>query len=264
MKQIRLLPYEVRSATWNMFLDEVLLERVEENQSPPTLRFYGWERPTLSLGRSQLESMLPSLEIRESFELVQRPTGGAIAVHGKDLSYALVAPMGEKYLPQRPKNCYKAVHESIASALAKFGCPVECVPDRRSVEYREKIYCGLSLSAYDIVHTGRKIVGSAQRHKRGNLLQHGFILLDENFDWVVRFLGRVGERTRDACISVADIVPQGQVPAPETLSAAIAEALADLLDVRFEEGELTRDECRDVETAVKDHKLQSIPSAGEV
>ena len=37
----------------NLALDEAIFDAVRARRSPPTLRLYGWEAPTLSLGYAQ-------------------------------------------------------------------------------------------------------------------------------------------------------------------------------------------------------------------
>ena len=42
-----------RSPYYNMALDEALLEWHSKGEIPPTIRFYGWNPPTLSIGYFQ-------------------------------------------------------------------------------------------------------------------------------------------------------------------------------------------------------------------
>ncbi len=244
MRPIRLLPYGVYDPAFTMALDSVLLRRAGEGESPSTLRFYGWSRPTLSLGRSQNPEML---ELGQSVNtagvaVVKRPTGGAVAVHGRDLSYSLTCPFPGGLLPRGPKSCYCTIHRALAGALNRMGYPVECVPEQSGPDYRARVYCGLTLNAYDIVYAGRKVVGSAQRRTSRGFLQHGFILLDEDFGWVRRLLGTKGDEIARGCATLSEIGPKGIAPEPEALQAEILEALGQMLDVEFEPAPITREE----------------------
>ena len=49
----RLLLDKPASGAWNMAVDEVLLDAVAAGTAPPTLRFYEWALPCLSLGYFQ-------------------------------------------------------------------------------------------------------------------------------------------------------------------------------------------------------------------
>lgn len=244
MRPIRLLPCGVYDPAFTMALDSVLLRRVGSGESPPTLRFYGWSRPTLSLGRSQDPEML---ELSQALDVagvavVKRPTGGAVAVHGRDLSYSLTCPFPSGLLPYGPKSCYCTIHKALAGAMNRMGYPVECIPERIGPDYRARIYCGLTLSAYDIVYAGRKVVGSAQRRTAQGFLQHGFILLDEEFGWVRELLGAKGEEIARGCASLSEIGPNGIAPEPEALQAEVLEALGRMLDVEFEPALMTQEE----------------------
>jgi len=42
-----------RTGAWNMALDEAIMDAAAEGAAPPTLRFYAWEPPCLSLGKRQ-------------------------------------------------------------------------------------------------------------------------------------------------------------------------------------------------------------------
>ena len=49
----RLLPYTVGAPAWNMALDEAIFISYRQGLAPPTLRFYGWNPPALSVGYFQ-------------------------------------------------------------------------------------------------------------------------------------------------------------------------------------------------------------------
>ncbi len=42
-----------RTGAWNMALDEAIMDAVAAGEALPTLRFYAWEPPCLSLGKRQ-------------------------------------------------------------------------------------------------------------------------------------------------------------------------------------------------------------------
>jgi lipoate---protein ligase len=69
-----------------MATDSVLLLGLAEGLSPPSLRFYGWSKPTLSIGYHQ-KQVWPDLEV------VRRPSGGRAVWHEGDLTYALTLPL---------------------------------------------------------------------------------------------------------------------------------------------------------------------------
>lgn len=62
----RLLLTPPARGTWNMALDEAILEAVGHGNSPPTLRLYAWEPPCLSLGYAQPVSDVDLARLRHA------------------------------------------------------------------------------------------------------------------------------------------------------------------------------------------------------
>ncbi len=76
-----------------MAIDHWLLEQHKLGLLPPTLRFYTWSAPAISLGYHQ--SNWPEYWQQLTWqgvplELVRRPTGGRAVLHQGDLTYAVV------------------------------------------------------------------------------------------------------------------------------------------------------------------------------
>ena len=77
----------------NMAIDEAIGRAVAEGRVPPTLRFYAWEPPCVSLGRNQ---SLASIDTQRcaglGYDIVRRPTGGRAILHTDELTYSVAAP----------------------------------------------------------------------------------------------------------------------------------------------------------------------------
>jgi lipoate-protein ligase A len=134
-----------------------------------SIRFYGWNEATVSLGYFQpaaLRNLLPFLPF------VRRPTGGGMLVHDHELTYALAVPAGPTWQGDKP--WMHSMHSVIAAALAEMGFPVELAEQRSS---SKADLCFLQITPADVLCRGTKMVGSAQRKHRRCLLQHGAILL---------------------------------------------------------------------------------------
>src|SRR2546430_14140380 len=89
----RLLLDKPASGAWNMAVDEVLLDAVTAGTAPPTLRFYAWTPPCLSLGYFQPFDVVDvdgcwALGV----DVVRRPTGGRAILHDRELTYSVVLP----------------------------------------------------------------------------------------------------------------------------------------------------------------------------
>ena len=72
----------VHDPFFNMSMDEILLEEAG-NLGAPLIRTYRWDRPSLSIGSSQL---YPETEAAR-YAIVRRPTGGGNVFHDGDLTY---------------------------------------------------------------------------------------------------------------------------------------------------------------------------------
>ena len=163
------------SGASQMAIDEGLLEAAVAAGAlaSPTLRFYLWRRPTLSLGYHQRqlpERWRPALA-RGSVDLVRRPSGGRAVLHAGELTYALIWPQA----PQRRSEAYRQACQWLQVAFAEMGQPLVFGSQAAS---RERSSCFASSTAADLVHSdGAKRIGSAQLWRSGCLLQHGSILV---------------------------------------------------------------------------------------
>ncbi|MBN2538425.1 MAG: lipoate--protein ligase family protein, partial [Deltaproteobacteria bacterium] len=89
----RIIPFEQYDPFENMAIDEAIFRVNQRREMPPTLRFYGWKKPAVSLGYFQhAESEIQCGYCRDrDIDIVRRPTGGKAVLHGDDLTYSLVA-----------------------------------------------------------------------------------------------------------------------------------------------------------------------------
>jgi lipoate-protein ligase A len=159
-----------------MALDEAMLEAGAESACA-LLRTYGWTVPTLSLGYFQSISEFESDERWRCVPVVRRPTGGGAILHHHELTYALVIP-GLHPLARPGPALYHNVHAAVASMLQSHG--VDAARRGPAASRRRAgrpLLCFNDSDPEDVVCQTRKIVGSAQRRRRGAVLQHGSILL---------------------------------------------------------------------------------------
>jgi lipoate-protein ligase A len=162
-----------------MAVDQWMLESVAGDQSGAMamLRTYEWSSPTLSLGYFQFRAEAGADPRWQGANLVRRATGGGAIWHDRELTYALAVPSCHP-MARRAKDLYRAVHEAIAELLADRG-----IESRRRGEAEARVgrdrplLCFLDRDAEDLVVSGSKVLGSAQRKKAGALLQHGSMLL---------------------------------------------------------------------------------------
>lgn len=155
-----------------MAVDAAMLEAaVDEKQC--FVRWYRWKEPTLSLGYFQ---KAPSeLGVTGSLPQVKRLSGGGAIVHDDELTYSCALPAGHP-LAREPLKLYSVIHHRIAEVLQSDGFPVKgrgrLLADRAS-----EFLCFGRGDAMDLVVGDVKVLGSAQRRRKGAVLQHGSLIL---------------------------------------------------------------------------------------
>lgn len=169
-----------------MAVDEVLLEATADAEIP-TLRIYRWERPTLSLGYFQAFADRQSHPASAEVDVVRRQSGGGAILHDQEITYSLTIP-GEHPLAANPETLYQTVHRGLVEWLNDFvpseqQLRSEMWPGTQVVSRSEEPFlCFQRRSNGDVVlrdganELGYKVIGSAQRRRRGAVLQHGSIL----------------------------------------------------------------------------------------
>ncbi len=106
----------------NMARDEALLAQVGDGISPPTLRLYQWDPPTISLGYFQRYADYESLPSPAGeLAVVRRQTGGGAILHDLELTYSLALPLAHPLLAKGPSKLYEVAHDAIIACLAELG-----------------------------------------------------------------------------------------------------------------------------------------------
>jgi lipoate-protein ligase A len=227
----------------NMAIDEAILHAVAAGQALPTLRFYAWEPPCLSLGRAQKASDVDSAALEAAgFGLVRRPTGGKAILHIDELTYSVVAPQAEPRLAGGILESYRRLSTGLVRGLERLNVP-EIVADQRAARDRPAgPVCFEVPSDYEITVGGRKLVGSAQMRAQGAVLQHGALPLYGDIARICPLLvthpNPDAVRARAATVEMATSKRVSWDEAAEALAAGFAE----MLNLRLEPGTLTREE----------------------
>ncbi len=168
----------------NMARDEALLQLVGQGLSPPTMRFYRWREPTVSLGYFQAFAEYAALPPPAAgLPVVRRQTGGGAILHDLELTYALVLPAGHPLVgTSGPRRLYDHVHAAFSHLLTGLSVPVRSgMPCPGRCAHDGPFFCFERHSPYDLLADGRKLMGSAQRRTATAVLQHGSLILDSRF-----------------------------------------------------------------------------------
>lgn len=243
----RLIDSGPGEAHMNMALDEALSLGVRAGRVPPTLRLYGWETPSVTLGRFQpIQDIDLEFCALNGIPVLRRPTGGRAILHGVELTYSFCikteGPFGKGL-----RESYRLISRAFSVAFEKAGIGSETKLDgaeavsagaeavSAGAEAESKSPLCFDALSYGELSEGRaKLIGSAQRRWPDGILQQGSIpfMYDERLMRGV-FQGRIQPR-----------LGAGVSPAiAEGLKAAVSEAFeevfgAGLMEARPENGEM--------------------------
>jgi lipoate-protein ligase A len=94
------------------------------------------------------------------------------------VTYSVVARAGDFPGAEDLLQTYRWIAQGLLAGLKRLDLPVELVPVVRSRSREEApTFCFARAGSYEIETRGKKLVGSAQRRRKGAFLQHGSILL---------------------------------------------------------------------------------------
>jgi len=230
--KFRLLETGCNTAQVNMGIDESVLKHVSEGKSPPTIRFYSWKPPAVSIGYFQgIEEEVNLESCRKlGVDYIRRITGGGAVYHDKELTYSFIAPEHTPLVPDDILESYKVICGGLISGFGIIGVKAEFAP------------------LNDIVTSGKKISGNAQTRRMSCVLQHGTILLDVDVERMFSLLKVPSEKMKDKLIqnvkervTSAKLVLGREVGFCEA-SVAFAKGFSKSLDIRLEKGELSESE----------------------
>jgi lipoate-protein ligase A len=231
-EQWRLLKTDFNTASINMAIDRAVLVANSKCKVPPTVRFFGWSPPAISIGYFQSLEEEVDLDGCKRFgvDYVRRITGGGAVFHEDELTYSIVIPESHPEIPKNIMKSYGRICGALVRGLDHLGIESEYVPIN------------------DIVSDGRKISGNAQTRKSRTVLQHGTILMDVDVDKMFSLLRVPNEKIKDKLIadvkqrviSVKHIL--GEDIDFEKTAEAIKLGFEEEFNVELVEGDLTEEE----------------------
>lgn len=236
MQTWRLIHTTPADGATNMAIDEAILTAVAAGDLPPTLRFYAWDPPCLSLGVAQFHSEADRARLDAlGWGLVRRPTGGKAILHTDELTYSVTTPKASPLVAGGVIESYRRFSQGLAEGLQALGLRIRADQADPDATKQAGPVCFEVPSHYEITAGGRKLVGSAQVRKRGGVLQHGTLPLTGDLSRICEGLAFEDEAARAAAkprvlaraITLEDALGRavGWKEAAEALAAGFASAL---------------------------------------
>ena len=127
----RLINYLRHDAFENMAIDEAIFRETIKNKKQPTIRFYGWQPAAVSIGYFQDPQKELNLEQCSNLgiDIVRRITGGKAVFHNDEITYCVVAGVGQKSFPVDISGTYKAVSDCLVQGLSYLGIKANLASD---------------------------------------------------------------------------------------------------------------------------------------
>jgi lipoate-protein ligase A len=232
----------------NMALDQAILDAVVEGASPPTLRFYAWSPPCLSLGRGQPLADADRVACRVAgVDIVRRPTGGRAILHTDEVTYSFALLQTDPRAEGGIVESYRRLSEGLMTGLGLMGVQAVQAMSRSPVGAEVTAVCFETPADYEITVDGRKLVGSAQWRARGGVLQHGTLPLCGDLSRIVDCLvlsdaERHAQRHRLRLHALTLEEAKGLHVSFDTSVQALAAGFAQALDLTLLPGGLTPSE----------------------
>lgn len=240
----RLISLTEGTGAEQMAIDSWLLDQHMKGLQPPSLRFYTWSRPTISLGYHQRQ--FPDRWNKMQWhgrpvDLVRRPTGGRAVLHQGDLTYALIT----SGLKGSRREVYRQLCQFLIEGWSRLGVALSFGEAGRGYIHNPNCF-GTATAADLVMANGYKLIGSAQVYRSGCVLQHGSIRLRPD---AALFEQVFGEK-----VLLPELPESVRSPASlQNITAALTTAATKCLNAKFEAQALTP---ADVKAAVTSHQIE--------
>lgn len=245
----RLLISGTADGATNMAVDHAVMEAVAAGRVPPTLRFYGWEPASLSLGYMQHIADVDRERLAScGWDLVRRITGGRAILHTDELTYSVAVTAGDPIVSGDIVQSYRHLSGALRRGLERLGAAVEAERRIDGAPGSKGPVCFEVPSHYEITADGKKLIGSAQVRKFGAVLQHGAIPLTGDISRICFALHFESEaqrqHAREQVLQRATTVEQvlGRVVSWDEAAQVFGSSFAETFDLMLVEGDLTPDE----------------------
>lgn len=220
----------------NMALDRACQMARQQGFVPPTLRLYGWSRPTVTLGRFQDAADVDAdVALSSGVDIVKRATGGRGVLHDDEVTYSVVAAVDDG-VPEGVAASYRHLAAALAAAYGLLGVSAGLTDGRPTAG---SAACYLSSAGADLAVAGRKLSGSAQVWSGGTVLQHGSFVRSRDVDLEARLfrLDETGRRRLESDTLTLSTAMEGGIPSVDRIIGAVVEGFRMALGITVIPGE---------------------------
>jgi lipoate-protein ligase A len=250
----RLLPYHVGPSDLHFARSDALARRCHV----PTVWAHSTDRPTLILGAAQREQGIDTEIVRaRSIRLVRRQAGGTSVYAGPGvLGLDVALPVGHRLALSDVVEAYRWIGEVWAQTMQSLGVPARTVsiaeardarPGDSAVELAVRMACFGTLSPYEVVVDGKKLVGLSQVRRRDCVLWQSGVHRHFDREGLAAILASDHlDRVRDelGCHALGLDEILAVPPDLPTIIRAFLDTLSDILTVKLQPGDWTEAELQ--------------------
>jgi len=226
----------------SMATDEAMLEAHLRGETPPSLRVYTWHPRAVSLGRFQDAQASVDLDEcrRLGADVVRRPTGGRAILHTEDeVTFSIV--VSERRLGTKGvMDSYRALAMFSVAGLRLLGVDARLVERSAAsgTAAARDPACFAVKARCDLVVGTEKLLGSAQVHRDGAILQQNSLPLRIPLeDW-----GRLFRRKPVAPAALGLRDAAGAEVSYQQVAGALKAGVEEVFGVQLVAGELSDEE----------------------
>jgi lipoate-protein ligase A len=197
---------EPKKGSWNMAVDEFLFRSLGD-EATTYLRFYRWEKPTVSIGRSQKAEKVVNLDFcrQHGIDIVRRITGGKLVLHHKEVTYCVCSSDAEIF-SQKLMDSYRLISDALNRSLVRMGIESRLAENTQADYARGTMPCFAQPARDEIEMEGKKIIGSAQKRTGNKFIQHGSIPLEKEDDLLISVSKSSEKKPMISMTSLSDAV----------------------------------------------------------
>jgi lipoyl(octanoyl) transferase len=252
----RIINDSPHTAAFNMAADLRLLS-VCESAPGIFIRLYTWDKPSITLGTMEKPHETLNREVMEkhSAEWIRRATGGRSVLHDHEITYSCIFSNGAPGMGATLMETYRVIADCLIAGLTSAG--IKCSQHDSSLDTSllksgAKLPCFLAPNRHEIMASGKKLVGSAQKRTANAVLQHGSIPLTPAFRDLPDYL-HIDEKEREIqkrllaqkCTCISEIVP---AVSESYISECLIRGFRETLSCEATESPWTPEEISAIET----------------
>jgi lipoate-protein ligase A len=244
MKEFRLIRSSSLGALRNMALDEIIYRRYL-GDGVGVLRLYRFAKPAFTYGFRQEPKDLLDLAAcsADGVEVAKRITGGGLLFHDDEITYSFVCAKSDTGEPKAVFVDYRSICRFLISFYESLGLHPGFAREHPDFEYKSAPHeiCSAAHEKYDIVVSGRKIGGNAQKRNRQAVFQHGSIPCRINWEMASKYLKIPAVELSAGVTTLGNELIT--VPPREILEQKLINAFSSVFKVNFAEEERFDDEA---------------------